>query len=95
MSIQFPPKTGPDRWGALLIFFSDWFVAFVKSIIVWLSASGTAVGNPCQRAGFGYFPTERQGFKLLGFLIGIPATIAWLVLGLIVTAIVSRMKNLR
>lgn len=95
MTTQFPPKTSPDRWGALLIVFGAWFAVFVAFIIVWLTASGTAVGNPCQGAGFGCFPTERQGIEFLGFLIGIPATIVWFVLGLIVTALVNRMKNLR
>lgn len=95
MTTKFPPKTGPDRWGALLIVFGAWFAAFVAFIIVWLTASGTAVGHPCQGEGFGCFPTERRGIEFLGFIIGIPATIAWATLGLIVTALVSRIKNLR
>lgn len=95
MTTQFPPKTAPDRWGTLLIVFGAWFATFVAFIIVWLTASGTVVGNPCQDAGFGYFPTGRQGIEFLRFLIGIPATIVWFILGLIVTALVSRIKSLR
>ena len=95
MTTQVSPKTGIDRWGPLLIIFGVWFVAFVIFFITWLLASDTAVGNPCQGAGFGCFETERQGIEFLGFLIGLPVTFGWLVLGLVVTSLVGLIKNLR
>ncbi|MGZ1490611.1 hypothetical protein [Brevibacterium sp. 1718] len=95
MTTQIPPRTGIDRWGPLLVVFGVWFVAFVIFFITWLLASDTAVGNPCQGAGFGCFETERQGIEFLGFLIGLPVTFGWLVLGLVVTSLVGLIKNMR
>lgn len=84
-----------DRWGAHLFILGAWIAAFVAFTIAWSMASGTAVGNPCQGAGFGCFPTERQGIEFLGFLIGLPATICWFILGLIVTPLVTRITKLK
>ncbi|MGM0698981.1 MAG: hypothetical protein ACQEVD_09045 [Actinomycetota bacterium] len=95
MTTQIPQRAGIDRWGPLLIIFGVWFVAFVIFFITWLLASDTVVGNPCQGAGFGCFETERQGIEFLGFLIGLPVTFGWLVLGLVVTSLVGLIKNLR
>ncbi|MDK8435078.1 hypothetical protein [Brevibacterium sp. H-BE7] len=39
--------------------------------------------------------TDRQGIEFLGFLIGLPVTFGWLVLGLVVTSLVGLIKNLR
>ena len=84
-----------DRWGAHPFILGAWLAAFIALAVAWLLASGTAVGNPCQGAGFGCFPTERLGIEFLGFLIGLPATICWFILGLIVTPLVTRITKLR
>ena len=94
MTTQIPPRAGIDRWGPLLIVFGVWFVAFVIFFITWLLASDTVVGNPCQGAGFGCFETDRQGIEFLGFLIGLPVTFGWLVIGLVVTSLVGLLKNM-
>lgn len=54
-----------------------------------------AVSKPCRSAGFSCFETDRQEIEFLGFLIGLPVTFGWLVLGLVVTPLVSLIKNMR
>lgn len=95
MTTQIQPRAGIDRCGPFLIVFGVWFLAFVVFFFRWLLSSATVVGNPCRGAGFACFETDRQGIEFLGFLIGLPVTFGWLVLGLVVTSLVGMIKNMR
>ena len=95
MTIRTPPTSSLDRWGALLIVFGGWFVAFLALTIAWLLAPDAHANGRCSGIGFGCTPTPKDSLALGGVIVGIPASIVWFIVGLISASLLRRIKSLR